>query len=139
MAVSGSLAVRRAVAFDSNKDISRPSDSADASFMDRAMAMRRLAEQNGDQSYGAVVVRGGRIVGEAPSGVVVKRDPTAHAEIEAMRDAARRLGTRDLAGATLYSSSRACSMCEAAAFQAGIERMVHGPGLIDAGRPMLSR
>ena len=107
--------------------------------MDRAFAMKRLAEQAGDQSYGAVVVRAGLIVGQAPSAVVTKRDPTAHAEMEAIRDAARRLGQRELGDCELYSSSRPCPMCEAAAYWAGITRMVHGTGLSDAGPPRLSR
>lgn len=107
--------------------------------MARALAMRSAAEAAGDQPYGAVVVQGSRIVGEASSAVIVAFDPTAHAEMQAIRDAARRLGRRDLAGATLYSSSRPCAMCEAAAYWAGIERMVHGSALMDAGAPRLNR
>ncbi|MBM3556998.1 MAG: nucleoside deaminase [Alphaproteobacteria bacterium] len=108
-------------------------------FMARAFDMRRKAEAAGDQGYGAVVAREGRIIGQAPSAVVTRQDPTAHAEMEALRDAASRLGRRDLAGAVLYSSSRPCPMCEAAAYWAGIERMIHGEGLTDAGRPRLTR
>lgn len=119
--------------------IEQPPSPGPRAFVERAFAMRALAERNGDQSYGAVVVRDGRIVGEAPSAVVTKTDPTAHAEMEALRDAARRLGDRNLSGATLYSSSRPCPMCEAAAYWAGIDRMVHGRDLNDAGRPRLSR
>lgn len=108
-------------------------------FIDRAFALRAAAEAAGDQPYGAVVVRDGRIVGEAPSRVVVNGDPTAHAEIEAIRDAARRLGGRDLSGCVLYSSSQPCPMCEAAAYWAGIAGMVHGAAPTDAGRPRLNR
>ena len=75
------------------------------------------------------------IVGAAPSRVVTANDPTAHAEMEAIRDAARRLRTRDLSGCTLVSTSRPCRMCEAAAGWAGISRMVYGPTLTDAGAP----
>lgn len=103
--------------------------------MARARALRDQAQRGGDQPYGAVVVRGGSIVGEAPSRVVVNGDPTAHAEMEAIRDAARRLGSRDLSGCMLVSTSRPCRMCEAAAGWARIERMVHGEALTDAGRP----
>ena len=77
----------------------------------------------GDQPYGAVVVKDGKIVGEAPSRVVTNRDPTAHAEMEAIRDAARKLGTRDLSGCEMYGSSPACPMCRAAASFAGISRL----------------
>ena len=100
-----------------------------------ALAMRELAQQSGDQPYGAVVVAGDAIIGEAPSRVVERGDPDAHAEREAIRDAQRRLGRKDLAGSVLYATSRPCRACEAAAAQAGIERVVHGPALVDAGRP----
>jgi tRNA(Arg) A34 adenosine deaminase TadA len=110
-------------------------DDALRAAMRRAEAMRDEAQRTGDQPYGAVVLRGEVIVGEAPSRVVVHTDPTAHAEMEAIRDAARRLRTRDLSGCILVSTSRPCRMCEAAAGWAGIARMVHGTGLTDAGPP----
>jgi tRNA(Arg) A34 adenosine deaminase TadA len=103
--------------------------------MARARELREQAQRDGDQPYGAVVWRDATIVGEAPSRVVLHNDPTAHAEIEAIRDAARRLGTRDLSRCVLVSTSRPCRMCEAAAGWARIERMVHGEALTDAGRP----
>jgi tRNA(Arg) A34 adenosine deaminase TadA len=103
--------------------------------MRRAEALRDEALGAGDQPYGAVLLCAGRIVGEAPSRVVGRTDPTAHAEMEAIRDAARRLGTRDLSGCILVSTSRPCRMCEAAAGWAGIARMVHGAQFIDAGPP----
>jgi tRNA(Arg) A34 adenosine deaminase TadA len=103
--------------------------------MRRAEALRDEAARAGDQPYGAVLLCNGRIVGEAPSRVVASTDPTAHAEMEAIRDAARRLGTRDLSGCVLVSTSRPCRMCEAAAGWAGIARMVHGAALTDAGPP----
>ena len=103
--------------------------------MQRARAMRDEAIRSGDQAYGAVVLRGAQIVGEAPSRVVIAGDPTAHAEMEAIRDAARRLRSRDLSGCVLVSTSRPCRMCEAAAGWARIERMVHGDALTDAGPP----
>lgn len=103
--------------------------------MRQAEALRDEAVRGGDQPYGAVVLCGERIVGAAPSRVVISIDPTAHAEMEALRDAARRLRTRDLAGCVLVSTSRPCRMCEAAAGWAGISRMVHGASLTDAGAP----
>lgn len=103
--------------------------------MQRARALRDEAVRSGDQAYGAVVLRGAQIVGEAPSRVVTAGDPTAHAEMEAIRDAARRLRSRDLSGCVLVSTSRPCRMCEAAAGRARIERMVHGDALTDAGPP----
>lgn len=103
--------------------------------MRRAEALRDEALAAGDQAYGAVVLRGDAVVGAAPSRVVTANDPTAHAEMEAIRDAARRLRTRDLSGCTLVSTSSPCRMCEAAAGWAGITRMVHGQALTDAGPP----
>lgn len=108
-------------------------------FMDRAFEMRAEAIRRGDQPFGAVVVKDGRIVGEGVSAVITRPDPTAHGEIEAIRDAARRLGTRDLSGAELYSTFRPCPMCEAAAAWAGIARIWHGESIADAGPPRLGR
>ena len=112
---------------------------ASQKYMDQAFAMRRLATEQGDQSYGAVIVLEEDIVGRAPSRVVVANDPTAHAEMEAIRDAAQQLGTRSLDGCTMYSSSRPCPMCEAAAYWAGIDRRVFGAGMEDGGVPKLRR
>jgi tRNA(Arg) A34 adenosine deaminase TadA len=120
-------------------EIAQPAQATPEGFMDRAFALRDVAAAAGDQSYGAVVVRGGAIIGEAPSRVVVNGDPSAHAEMEAIRDAAARIGSRDLSGALLISSSRPCPMCEAAASYAGIARMIHGRDLADAGPPRISR
>ena len=117
--------------------IRQPGGTSDSDFIERAFALRQAALAGGDQGYGAVVVRDGRIIGEAPSRVIENRDPTAHAEMEAIRDAARRGASRDLGGAVLYSSSPPCPMCEAAAYWAGIERLVHGSTARDAGRPRL--
>ena len=103
--------------------------------MRRAEALRDEALRAGDQPYGAVLLRGDVIVGAAPSRVVSHTDPTAHAEMEAIRDAARQLRTRDLSGCVLVSTSRPCRMCEAAAGWAGISRMVYGEALTDAGAP----
>lgn len=117
--------------------IVQPAAATPRSFMDRAFAMRQRAVDAGDQPYGAVVVRDGRIIGEAPSRVVTGSDPTAHAEIEAIRDAARRLGTSALDGCTMYSSSRPCPMCQAAAFWARLSRYYHGAAIEDGGLPRL--
>jgi tRNA(adenine34) deaminase len=104
-------------------------------WYEAALAMRKLAESWGDQSYGAVLVAGGRIAGEGPSRVVKDGDPNAHAERVAIRDAQRRLQRPWLGGAVLYSTSRPCGACEAAAAAAGVARMIHGSGLTDAGKP----
>jgi tRNA(Arg) A34 adenosine deaminase TadA len=117
--------------------IEQPEGNDDASFITRAISLQQRAIESGDQGYGAVVVRDGKIVGQSPSHVIINQDPTAHAEMEAIRDAARRLNSRDLSRCTLYSSSPACPMCEAAAYWAGIERMVFGKDVSEGGRPQL--
>jgi len=113
--------------------------STPAEFMAEADRMLHVAVKAGDQSFGAVVVKDGRIVGFGPSKVVTNGDPSAHAEMIAIRDAAQRLGTRDLSGATLYSTFRPCPMCEAAGFWANLDKMIHGADMVDAGRPQLRR
>lgn len=111
----------------------------DGEAMEAAERMRLLALVQGDRGYGAVVVKDGHIVAEAPSRVVTRGDPTAHAETEAIRDAARALGTRDLGGCILYSTARACPMCEAAAYWGNIAAMRFGDPMTDAGAPQLRR
>jgi tRNA(adenine34) deaminase len=106
-----------------------------AEFIAAAFQMKDDAVRSGDQAYGAVVVKDGRIVGYGPSRVVVRRDWTAHAEREAIRDAQARLGTNDLSGCVLYSTSRPCGSCESVAATANIARMIHGAQATDAGRP----
>jgi tRNA(Arg) A34 adenosine deaminase TadA len=119
--------------------------SAFAARADDRAADRRwlaLAEQQrdralgwGDQPYGAVLVLDGRLVGEGPSRVVQRQDPDAHAERVAIADAQARLGRTKLAGSTLYSTSRPCGLCEAAAARAGVARLVYGAQAQDGGAP----
>lgn len=117
--------------------ILQPANPGDDTFMDRAFEMRQSAIDYGDQAYGAVIVRDNVIIGQSWSRVILDRDPTAHAEMAAIRDAARRISSRELAGAVMYSSSRPCPMCEAAAFWAGIGQMVYGRETRRTGSPKL--
>ena len=107
----------------------------DRRWYDAALAMQRLAESWGDQSYGAVLVLDGRVIGKGPSRVVKLNDPTAHAEREAIRDAQRTLQRTTLSGSILYSTSRPCAACQAAAAKAGVSRMYFGTELNDGGVP----
>jgi tRNA(Arg) A34 adenosine deaminase TadA len=107
-------------------------------FIAAAFKMRDDAVCAGDQAYGAVVVKDGRVIGFGPSRVVLRKDVTAHAEREAIREAQARLGRGDLSGCVLYSSSRPCSACEAAAHDAKIARMYFGADAADAGAPRKS-
>ena len=116
--------------------IPQPEAPSHQAFMKQADEMRTQALDAGDQGYGAVVVKDGKIVGLGPSRVIVNRDPTAHAEMEAIRDAARRLATRNLSGCTLYATFTPCPMCQTAAYWANMDKVIVGEGLEDAGRPV---
>ena len=116
--------------------LSARSEHPDPKWYEAAVRMRQLAESWGDQSYGAVLVTGGAVVGDGPSRVVKDKNPDAHAERVAILDAQRRLGRESLVGSVLYSTNRPCSVCEAAAFRAGVSRMYFGQALQDAGSPV---
>ena len=122
-----------------NANIEQPAIPDGAAFIERAFEMRRLAVENGDQAYGAVIVRDNVIVGQSWSRVMLDQDPTGHAEISAIRDAARRLNSRSLKDTIMYSSSRPCPMCEAAAYWADIGGMIYGRNADSAGAPRLCR
>lgn len=96
----------------------------DEMFLQRAidLATESVAQQGGP--FGAVVALDGRIVGEGSNRVVEKNDPTAHAEIEALRAAGASLGRFHLTGCVLYASSEPCPMCLAAANWARVDRIV---------------
>ncbi|WP_207478204.1 nucleoside deaminase [Arenibaculum pallidiluteum] len=102
-------------------------------FLRRAIALSRekmLAGEGGP--FGAVVVKDGVIVGEGWNRVTSGKDPTAHAEIEAIRAAARKLGDHVLKGCVLYTSCEPCPMCLAAAYWARLDRFVYANGHADA-------
>ena len=100
----------------------QPPERTKAGFLARARALRDQAVREGDQAYGAVVVRDGVIVGEGRNYVVLHSDPTAHAELLAVRDAARRLNRRDLSDSNVYSTATPCPMCQGALYWARIRR-----------------
>lgn len=135
--VIASAGAPEAGATDATDEDSAPVPAAHdgARWHDAALEMRRRAESWGDQPYGAVLVLDGVLAGEGPSRVVQRGDPDAHAEREAIRDAQRRVGRQQLPGSILYSTSRPCRACEAAAARAGVSRMIVGAGLEDGGVP----
>ena len=110
----------------------QPPEPTKAAFLARAHALRDEAVRDGDQPYGAVVVRNGVIVGEAKSRIVIDTDPTAHSELLAVRDAARRLGTRDLSDCDVYSNATPCPMCQAALYWGRVRR-VFNQGTLEQG------
>ena len=101
------------------------SDS-DLSFMQEALAEARVAAEADEVPVGAVVVYGGGIIARAMNRSVSDCDPTAHAEIVALRAAAQAIGNHRLQGATLYVTLEPCPMCVGAITQARIERLVFG-------------
>jgi tRNA(adenine34) deaminase len=94
--------------------------------MQRALALARRAAAQGEVPVGALLVRGGEILGEGANCPISHHDPTAHAEIEALRAAGRTVGDYRLAGATLYVTLEPCIMCASAIVHARLERVVFG-------------
>ena len=100
--------------------------SGDEEFMRAALALAREAQANGEVPVGAVVVIGGEIRGRGFNSPIGLNDPTAHAEILALREAARVVGNYRLEGATLYVTLEPCVMCAGALVAARIQRLVFG-------------
>jgi len=102
------------------------SDALDIHWMQHAIALARCAEADGEVPVGAVVVRDDQVLGEGWNRPIIDHDPTAHAEIVALRAAARQVGNYRLSGATLYVTLEPCLMCTGAMVHARIERLVFG-------------
>jgi tRNA(adenine34) deaminase len=94
--------------------------------MCEALALARAAETAGEAPVGAVVVIAGEIMGRGANAPIARHDPTAHAEILALRDAAQRVGNYRLTGATLYCTLEPCAMCAGALVAARVKRLVFG-------------
>lgn len=97
----------------------------DHEFMNRAIALSEygMSHRQGGP-FGAVIVREGQIIGEGYNQVTSGNDPTAHAEIVAIRNACMQIGSFDLSGATLYTSCEPCPMCLGAIYWARIEKIL---------------
>jgi len=104
----------------------------DQDFMRRAIALSEESVQNGGGPFGAVIVKDGVIVGEASNSVTPDNDPTAHAEVNAIRHACRRLKTFNLEGCTIYTSCEPCPMCLGAIYWAHIGKIYYGNNRKDA-------
>jgi tRNA(adenine34) deaminase len=108
-------------------------EAEDARCIGLALEEARRAEAGGEVPVGAVVVLDGRIIGRGHNRVIATSDPTAHAEIVALRDAAKTAGNYRLTGATLFSTVEPCPMCCGAALNARLARVVYGAGDPKAG------
>ena len=107
-------------------------------FMALALSEARTAAARGEVPVGAVIVRGGEVLGQAGNRTLADRDPTAHAELLAIRAAAKALGTERLTDCDLYVSLEPCAMCAAAISFARIRRLYYGAadpkgGAVDNG------
>jgi tRNA(adenine34) deaminase len=108
-------------------------EAEDARRMGLALEEARLGDAAGEVPVGAVVVLDGRVIGRGHNRVIAASDPTAHAEIVALRDAAQAVENYRLAGADLYTTVEPCPMCCGAAVNARVTRVVYGAADPKAG------
>ena len=99
---------------------------SDDEYMRRALELARRAQDEGEVPIGALVVLDNAVLGEGWNRPIAAHDPTAHAEIQAMRAAAAKAGNYRLTGATLYVTLEPCDMCVGAMFHARIARTIYG-------------
>jgi len=100
--------------------------ASDDDWMAEALALARAAGDQGEVPVGAIIVKNGAIVGRGGNAPIAGADPTAHAEIAALRDAGRTLGNYRLPGCELYVTIEPCAMCAGAILHARIDRVVYG-------------
>lgn len=105
---------------------------ADISYLARALELARENVANGGGPFGALVVRDGQVIAESANEVIAIPDPTAHAEVQAIRKAAEALDSYDLSGTTLYTSCEPCPMCLGAIYWARISRVVFASDRFEA-------
>ena len=104
----------------------RASPQHDEAWMRRALKLARSGAEIDEVPVGAVVVLDGEVIGEGYNAPISRHDPTAHAEIRAMRAAAKQIGNYRLTGASLYVTLEPCAMCAGAMLHARIARVVYG-------------
>jgi len=107
---------------------------SDKDLLMRAVEIAIAGIGKGGGPFGAVVTRGGEIVGEGCNEVVFKGDPTAHAEILAIRKACESIGSHDLSECTIYTSCEPCPMCLGAIYWSGIKKVFFASGRKDAAK-----
>jgi tRNA(adenine34) deaminase len=106
--------------------VATSTENTDLHFMQQALQLAHHAEAAGEVPVGAVLVRDGEVIGAGWNQPISANDPTAHAEIVALRDAGRRVGNYRLPGSTLYVTLEPCVMCAGAIVHARVERVVYG-------------
>lgn len=103
-------------------------------LMQRAIALSEESVKNGGGPFGAVIAKDGWVIAEAVNRVTLDHDPTAHAEVSAIREACRQLGTFDLSGCEIYTSCEPCPMCLGAIYWAHLDKIFYGNDRMDAAR-----
>ena len=103
-------------------------------LMREAIRLASANVENGGGPFGAVIARGGEIIATGVNRVTANCDPTAHAEVSAIRAAAQKLGTFNLSGCEIYSSCEPCPMCLGAIYWARLDRLFYGNTKADAAR-----
>jgi len=106
----------------------------DISLLLKSIAIAEESIEKGNGPFGAVIAKNGTILAEAANRVTLDADPTAHAEVVAIREAAKALKTHNLEGCTLYCSCEPCPMCLGAIYWAGISRVVYACDRHDAAK-----
>ena len=104
----------------------------DRNFMREAIRLANDSVKRGGGPFGAVIVKDGKIVAGSANRVTIDIDPTAHAEVNTIREACKRLGTFDLSGSVIYTSCEPCPMCLGAIYWAHIKRIYYGNTKKDA-------
>ena len=100
--------------------------------MQRAIELARQSAAQGDYALGAVIVKGDEVIAESTTNLKHENDPTVHAEVVVIRNACRKLETRNLEGCILYTTHEPCSMCASAAIWAKMDGIVYGATIHDA-------
>ena len=120
--------------FDTQNGLPERTDysAEDQKFMQMAIELSEENIDSGGGPFGAVIVRNGELIAKGANRVVPNNDPTAHAEVVAIRNACEKLNTFDLKGCTVYTSCEPCPMCLSALYWAGIERICYANTKRDA-------
>jgi tRNA(adenine34) deaminase len=115
------------------KNIANTHSRDDAAWMELALEQAALAAHAGEVPVGALVIKDGEIIGRGHNRNLLDNDPTAHAEIVALRQASARTGNHRLSGCIVFSTIEPCSMCAGALIHARIARLVYGAADVKAG------
>lgn len=106
----------------------------DKELMRRAIVLSQESVVNGGGPFGAVIAKDGEIISEASNSVTIDNDPTAHAEVNSIRKATKKLGTFDLTGCVIYTSCEPCPMCLGAIYWAHLDKIYYANDRKDAAK-----